>query len=229
MRRPIIISDFDGTITTKDTNVAIWSYFNYKESEKLRDIYRNNEELGMRWLLTEEYKRLKISRKDLKDFIQHNMEIEVTFKSFLDYIKENDYKFSIISGGFIDYIEIILKHFDINIDFPIHANNLIFPEDENSNNNKIVTKFIKSKKNYNKKIGQTSTPKGEIISKYNRKYSPVIYLGDGRTDRHAVDYSDFIFTKKDSYFEKFCAEHNYEHFIFEDFNQAKKIIEEIIK
>lgn len=224
----MIISDFDGTITTKDTNVAVWSHFNYQESEKLRDIYRNNEKLGMKWLLSEEYKNLDIVRSEFESFLQNHIKLESTFKNFLNYIKGNEYKFGIISGGFIDYINIILKKYDINIDFPIHANKLIFPEDKNSTNNIIETKFIEPQNKNTNGFGPTSTPKGEIISNYKKKYFPIFYLGDGRTDRHALGYADYIFTKKESYFEKFCIQNNYEHFQFNNFNQVAEIINNIM-
>ena len=230
MKQPMIISDFDGTITIEDTNTAIWSYFDHVKSEEIKNKYRKNpNEKGMRWLLHEEYKNLNITRREFEKYIKNNIEIEPTFIEFLKYIKINNYKFAIISGGFIDYIDILLDKYNIIKEFPIHANKLIFPEDIEAKNNYITAEFKYSKNESRSKYGVTSTPKGRIIKKYRESFSPIFYLGDSKTDRHAIKYTDFILAKKDTFFEEYCKNNNYDYFSFKNFDDARLYIQSIIK
>jgi len=83
LKDAIILSDFDGTITVDDTNNAIFANFNRRESEEIVGHYReNHDELGIRWLLAEQYKSLDITRKQLKEFVKAEIAIEQTFLGF---------------------------------------------------------------------------------------------------------------------------------------------------
>ncbi|MFN2362856.1 MAG: hypothetical protein ABR596_01055, partial [Halarsenatibacteraceae bacterium] len=104
LKDAIILSDFDGTITVDDTNNAIFANFNQKESEEIIEYYHaNQEELGIRWLLAEQYKNLEITRQELKEFVINQIAIEPTFLEFLKFIEKNNFTFAVLSGGFRDY------------------------------------------------------------------------------------------------------------------------------
>ncbi|MGM0421121.1 MAG: HAD-IB family phosphatase [Bacillota bacterium] len=226
MSRPVVLSDFDGTITIKDTNNTLFSYFNKGDSKKIFSHYNQNQlKLGIRWLLAEQYKQLNITRQEMKKFVEEHIPLEPTFLDFLRYIHDKDFVFAVLSGGFKDYIEVLLHRHDIEIDFPIHANRLVFPDDEGAINDYITAEFVHSPREAVSEFGPAPTPKGKIIEEYQRQGSPVFYLGDGRTDRHAVGRADYILTKLDSFLQRYCEENDYDHHVFADFNEAKQIIQ----
>ena len=226
----IILSDFDGTITVDDTNTAIFANFNQKESEEIVNYYHaNQEELGIRWLLAEQYKNLEITRQDLKEFVIKQIAIEPTFLKFLKFIEENNLTFAVLSGGFRDYIDILLEHYGIERDFSVYANKLVFPEDEDSEANYIRAKFAYPPEESLSEFGPVPTPKGMIINQYKDKGLPIFYLGDGRTDRHAIGRADYILTKQGTFLEKYCQENNFKHYVFEDFIQARDYIIDKLK
>ena len=230
LKDAIILSDFDGTITVTDTNNAIFANFNQRESEEIVDHYReNHDELGIRWLLAEQYKNLDITRQQLKEFVAEKVAIEQTFFEFLEFIKENNFTFAVLSGGFQDYIDILLEHYGIEQDFPVHANKLIFPEDEGSEADYIKAEFAYPPEESLSKFGPVPTPKGMIINQYKEGGLPIFYLGDGRTDRHAIGRADYILAKKGSFLEDFCQDNNCEYYVFEDFIEAKDYIVDKLK
>lgn len=226
----IILSDFDGTITVDDTNNAIFANFNQKKSDEIVEHYHDNhDQLGIRWLLAEQYKNLNITRKQLKEFVINQVEIEPTFSGFLEFIQKNNFTFAVLSGGFRDYIDILLEHYNIKKDFEIYANKLVFPEDQGSDKDYIKAKFAYSPEESLSEFGPVPTPKGMIINQYKDKGLPVFYLGDGRTDRHAIGRADYILTKQGTFLEKYCQEKDFKHYVFEDFSQAKDYIIDRLK
>ncbi|MGM0414871.1 MAG: MtnX-like HAD-IB family phosphatase [Bacillota bacterium] len=226
----IILSDFDGTITVDDTNNAIFANFNPKESAAIMDYYHDNqEELGIRWLLARQYENLDITRDELREFVIKEVAVEPTFQEFLEFIQENNFTFAVLSGGFKDYIDILLEHYNIKNDFSVYANKLIFPEDEGSKDDYIKAEFSYSPEESLSEFGPVPTPKGMIINQYKKEGLPVFYLGDGRTDRHAIGRADYILTKKGTFLEMYCQEHNFEHFVFRDFIEAKNYIIDKLK
>ena len=230
LKEAIILSDFDGTITVDDTNNAIFANFNQRESEDIVDHYRNNQDkLGIRWLLAEQYKSLDITRKQLEEFVINEIAIEPTFPEFLEFIQENNFTFAVLSGGFQDYIKILLKHYNIEKDFPVYANKLIFPEDEGSDSGYIKAEFTYPPEESLSEFGPVPTPKGMIINKYKEDGLPIFYLGDGRTDRHAIGRADYILAKKGSFLEGFCNDKDCDFYVFEDFIEAKEYIVDKLK
>ncbi|MFW6301543.1 MAG: MtnX-like HAD-IB family phosphatase [Bacillota bacterium] len=230
LKDAIILSDFDGTITVDDTNNAIFANFNQKESEEIVAHYReNHDELGIRWLLTEQYKNLEITRQELKEFVINEIAIEPTFFDFLKFIRKNNFTFAVLSGGFRDYINILLEHYGIEEDFIIYANKLVFPEDKNSEDDYIRAEFAYPPEESLSEFGPVPTPKGMIINQYKKEGLPIFYLGDGRTDRHAIGRADYILTKQGTFLEKYCQDNDFEHYVFSDFIQAKNYIIERLK
>ncbi len=230
LKDAIILSDFDGTITVDDTNNAIFANFNQRESEEIVDHYRDNqEELGIRWLLAEQYRSLDITRQQLKEFVKEEIAIEPTFFDFMKFIQENNFTFAVLSGGFQDYIEILLEHYGIKNNFSVYANKLVFPEDEGSEVNYIKAEFAYPPEESLSKFGPVPTPKGMIINQYKEEGLPIFYLGDGRTDRHAIGRANYILTKKDTFLERYCQENNFDHYVFEDFIEAKNYIIDKLK
>ncbi|MFW6390186.1 MAG: HAD-IB family phosphatase, partial [Halanaerobiales bacterium] len=130
MKRPIIISDFDGTITRQDVNDTIHMYYGDKKTEKIEEKFARGE-IGCYDSLSFHYRRLKISRGEFREFVLNNIEIDPYFKEFYyNFIKRNKLDMVIVSGGFINYIKILFDKYNINFEEPIYASNLIFKEDE---------------------------------------------------------------------------------------------------
>jgi 2,3-diketo-5-methylthio-1-phosphopentane phosphatase len=207
-----IFSDFDGTISIQDVNNEIFKEFGDEYSQMIENKLQKN--------LEKQYKRLDMSRNEFKSYIYKNIEIDPYFKYFYKIIKENNIDFSIISGGFKEYIIIALNKANISYDSPIYANGLEFKSGD------IRPIFLHDVTECEEVFGPCGNCKNKILKEVNKKQ--IIYIGDGLTDRCVADIVDVLFVKKDSILEKYCKKAGIDHYLFEEFIDIIDYINESI-
>ncbi len=222
----IIISDFDGTITQTDVNNTIHFHYGDEKTAEIEEQFSRGE-IGVYQSLSFHYNRLKISEKEFKEFVLENIEIDPYFKKFYKMINNKDLDFAVISGGFINYIEMIFDKYNIDMKHPIYANKLLFKE-----NNNIEVKFAHevSQKECIRDSGYCGNCKYRIINKYKNQKNKdkIIYIGDGLTDRCGARQADIILVKSGSSLLDYCQDNNIEYYVFNNFKEIKEIIKELI-
>mgnify|MGYP006297260519 CR=1 FL=1 len=224
MINPIVISDFDGTITEQDVNDAIHTYYGDEKTMEIEEKFANGE-IGCYDSLSFHYNRLKIDESEFKKFVKNNIDIDPHFKDFYkNFIIKNNIEFAIVSGGFINYIKILFKRDNIDVDIPVFANKLKFRGKD------IEVNFLHEVKENecHQDFGICGNCKYKIIEKYKAKNKPIIYIGDGLTDRCAVLEVDLVLAKKDHSLEEYCQEEDLDYYVFEDFKDVTQILKNII-
>ena len=193
-----IYCDFDGTITKKDSVNEFLKKFTgdkWLESEKLwiegKISSRENAIIQVGLLKN-------VSKKQLDDYI-NSIEIDDYFLEFVNFVKLNNIKLTILSDGFDLFIQKVLERYNLNI--PYYANKLIYKDGEFS------IEFPYHNENCDKKAGMCKCEK----VKENR----FCYIGDGTSDLCIASKADFLFASKKLH--EYCKKNNIRHSHFTSF------------
>ena len=185
----IIFCDFDGTITVKDVGAEFFNglIINHNDHSKILDDWFNGR-ISSLTCLTKECEMVWATKKDA-DRIIDRQEVDKSFLSFYNEIRENNIDLIILSDGFDYYIQRVLKNYGID-DIPFYANKLIFYD-----NSRVKPEFPY----YDPSCSLFANCKGLMIKKLNNDNKTTVYIGDGYSDICVVPYADVIFAKDDFY------------------------------
>lgn len=208
MKKIIVISDFDGTITEKDSLVELLNRFASPKWHNIAKLITNGR-LGTRIGLRKEFDLCKITRKEFVGFIIKRIKIDKGFKNFLEFCKKNKLRFLVVSGGFGLNIEVIFRKFGIR-NVPYYANIITF------NKNIVKLKFPYK----DKSCRICSLCKAPYIRRFKRKGYFTIYIGDSITDRCPGRVADLVFAKHD--LAKYCKAKGIAYIPYETFGQIKQ-------
>lgn len=209
-----ILIDFDGTITTSDTNDELISRYGNENALELEMMHARGE-LNYPELMNMLFKDLNIEEERYKNFILTEIQIEKGFVEFYDNIKLNHIPTAIVSGGFYNDIIPFLKKFDID-DIHIYANTLIFHKDN------IKIEFYDDIKRFCCHNGPCGNCKIQHYHRYKEQYGKVVFIGDGTTDQYVAEIADIVFAK--GHLLKYCIENNIEHIPWNNFNDINEFI-----
>ncbi|MBY8992878.1 MAG: HAD-IB family phosphatase [Candidatus Lokiarchaeota archaeon] len=105
----LIISDFDGTISLQDVNDSIFNNLGDDKSQEIEILFQN-EEIGLKEALRRHYKRINITEEEFVDYVKNNIELDPYFHNFYKRTIDNNIDLIIVSGGFINYIDILFNN-----------------------------------------------------------------------------------------------------------------------
>lgn len=210
-----VFCDFDATISVEDVGDAIFQEFgdfakcwkNYYENHS--SIKKLNEQLchSLQKNLTYE----KIAEFATK------MEIDAYFIKFLDYCKENQINFTVVSDGYDAYIKPIFAAKNLNY-FPVYCNFL------KQNENGFYPEFFGAVESC---TCSTASCKRNVVLNNSKDDDIIVYIGDGHTDFCGAEHSDIIFAK--SKLAAYCNENKIPHHPFKSFFDIIRILDNSIK
>lgn len=212
----IILSDFDGTITTFDTNVKLFNKFGEgKYINKIKTQYLNGE-IELRTLFDLEFQSIKLTEEMYLKFMLEDIKLQEGFERFYKNLEKHNIPFIIISGGLINGINPFMEEHGFK-NIPTYANKLKF------NGDKAIVEYYEDEylKNSIKKDSYIDF-KVEILNNYREKYEKIIFLGDGITDMNVADQADFLFAK--DHLEEHCINNNIEHIKWSNFHDVNDLM-----
>ncbi|MFN3873612.1 MAG: HAD-IB family phosphatase [Ignavibacterium sp.] len=210
-----VFVDFDGTITTEDVGDAIFREFGNTETvDKIIDDL-NKDIISSRqcWDLLCKCVE-KIIENDLILFID-KMNIDPTFKSFVNFCEENKIDLFVLSDGFNYYIERILKREGLSY-LKYFANKLKIERE----------KLFPEYPYFNPDYPVSANPKQFHIINNSSDDDFTIYIGDGNSDKEAAQYCDYIFAKNSLL--KFCERERISYWPFNNFDDVTTRIKELL-
>jgi 2,3-diketo-5-methylthio-1-phosphopentane phosphatase len=202
-----VFCDFDGTIATKDVGEHMFEVFG--DFEKAYAIFQRwvNKEIDS----AQEWTELSELIKDLKpkefDAFLKTIEIQYGFKEFIQFCKENDFEFTILSDGMDYYIKRILEDNGFG-DLKFYSNKFVFTDDG--------PKF--SFPYSDEECKDCANCKRNILIDNSSDEDITIYIGDGLSDTCPAQYADFIFAKKSLL--KFCEKERISYYPFKNFKDV---------
>ena len=206
--------DFDGTITKLDVGDAIYRKFGDKEkvNKIINDLLSDKISSRTCWKkLCEEVPF--VDQKELDEFID-SIPLDDSFIKFKDYCSGENLEIYVLSDGFDYYIDRILNICGIK-GLKIYSNHLEII------NNKLIPSFpFYDESNYS----SANCKKNHIINNSSDD-DFTVFIGDGNSDKDAVEYCDFIFAKDDLL--RFCEMNRITFFPFKTFDDVIKKLDEL--
>ena len=211
-----IFVDFDGTITKTDVGEAMFIQFGDEaEANNIIQRWINKEITSTQtWQLL--CKTITDFNQEAFDRFLDSMDIDQSFKVFVDYCKDNGFEMSILSDGLDYYINRILER--ENLDYIKKFTNRVDFIDNN-----LIPAFDYTDEECDK---CANCKRNHIISSSSDS-DYTIYIGDGWSDTCPAQYCDFIFAKNSLL--KFCEENRISYFPFKDFDDVMPRIEDLRK
>lgn len=211
-----IFVDFDGTISLDDVGEKLFIEFGDSDfAKKLINDWNNDlVEPKNGWIeLCNSVE--SIDEIKLNDFLT-NIEIDRTFKTFVEYCKTNSFDLKIISDGFDLYINKILEKEKI-VDIDVSSNKLQLI------NNKLIPTFPNSSSD----CSCSANCKRNFVINNSSDEEFTVYIGDGVSDRCPIQYCDIIFAKDTLL--KFCEINRITYYPIKNFNDIITKLDELKK
>ena len=209
-----IVADFDGTITTYDSNDLLFYDLGTDESRMIEERFRAGE-IGVRTTFELHFNSIPLNFEKYYQFIDEHTKIDSTFDSFYAQIREKGLLFYIVSGGFTPAIKRVLKDYNIP-DANIFANDLVME-------GHLKPKFAQSDSVCTEDLGPCGNCKKTCLKTIREQAGKkILFIGDGLTDRCAVKVSDYIFAK-DSLID-YCKNMGLQYQPFNDFADISRAL-----
>lgn len=212
--RPKIFVDFDGTITRQDVGNSFFRKFG-DETESLKFVEKwKIGELSGRDLTIKEAEFVRVNEQDALEYVK-DFEIDSEFKRFVSFCKDSFMDVTVLSDGLDFYIE---KIFETNgiYGLPYYSNHVHFE-----------CGGVKIEFPYESDCAKCGNCKGYQILTRTGVDDVVVYIGNGFSDRCALQYADMIFAKDELL--KYCEKNNITFFPFENFGDVIEKLDKILK
>ena len=182
MKRFAFVSDFDGTLTSRDFYHIIIDKYLKDWGRDLYTQWKKTKKINVEFL-NKIFGSMNLSLSDLHEEIL-KIPIDPSAKGFIERVKSNQGDFYIVSAGTSYYIEILLKHLAIQAEVismkGVYQNNgiLIIP-DKNSPYHSDIFGIDKKK----------------VLEDIKKRVDVVFFAGDSEPDLQAAKAADFAFAR----------------------------------
>ena len=210
-----IFVDFDGTISQQDIGEEMFLKFgDPEEAHRIIDKWIKKEITSV-----DTWRRLCATITDFNsdafdDFLSE-IDIDPTFKKFVDYCDKNGFEIFILSDGLDYYINRVLGREGLS-HLQTYTNKLMF------NDGKLIPQFPYT----DEECKQCANCKRNHIINHSADDDYTVYIGDGYSDACPVQYCDFIFAKKSLL--KFCEVNRISFSPYKNFNDVRRKIDTLI-
>jgi 2-hydroxy-3-keto-5-methylthiopentenyl-1-phosphate phosphatase len=187
--KPIMFCDFDGTITQVDVTDEVLTQFASPAWREVEQEWACGS-IGTRECLERQFALVDASVEDL-DALVDSMALDPGFARFLQWTERSKLPFYVVSEG-LDYLACrVLKRADVNGQLSkgtrLYASHL----DVEGRRMKISFPHVAESCTHG-----CGTCKVEIMRRLSQGRKPVIFAGDGLSDRYAVKEADIVFAKR---------------------------------
>lgn len=186
--RPVIFSDFDGTIAQVDVTDAILNEFAESEWREVEEEWLAGR-IGSRECLRRQMALVRASADDLNALID-SVPLDPGFVAFERWTREQRIPFHVVSDGFDYVIRRILRR--CGADGELLNGSHLFASSMHVRDRDVAVDFPHWPAPC---VHGCATCKPEVIRRLGAGHSPVIFIGDGLSDRFAVEAADVVFAK----------------------------------
>jgi 2-hydroxy-3-keto-5-methylthiopentenyl-1-phosphate phosphatase len=179
-----LISDFDGTLTTRDSLELLLDEFVDDDWTEYERMYEKGEITGSE-ALEREIAMLNISLQETIEFLQDKIPLVEGFAELYQYCTDNEVPFRVVSCNFEQIIRPLLSQNGYQ-NIPLLSNHLV------ERNGKL---FISPGEPAHPECRDCHHCKMLTVRNLRRDGYFTIYLGDGHTDRCAAWEADVVFAK----------------------------------
>ena len=212
IKKPIIFSDFDGTITERDVIVMIMEKFAPPEWIEIKDKILHERTIALRDGVEKLFSLIDSNKKnEIIDFVKREAKLRKGFTEFLDFCKKEKIEFNVISGGLTFFIEPVLEKYKDKLKILCNLGNF--------SSEKIGIDYKYLPKNCTL-CGNCGCCKIEIIEKYPKEQFTRVLIGDSLTDLAASKVADIVFARADLI--KYLEQEKISYIPFQNFHEVKE-------
>jgi phosphoglycolate phosphatase/pyrophosphatase PpaX len=191
--RILILCDFDGTVSTKDTvNRLVREHLTDPEWRFQVKRYMRAE-IGSLEVYRAIAPMMRMTHEDLHEFVLNHAALDPDFPRFLQWAAERDIDVKIVSDGFDATINTLFRNHDIR-GVEIFANELKLGPD---------AAVSMASPHSNPACGTCGTCKLNVVRRFRSDYDKIVLIGDGESDRHAAAEADLVLALHDLFV--YCA------------------------
>ena len=218
-RKPVVFSDFDGTITRLDVTDEILEKFADPSWREVEERWLRGD-IGSRECFERQAALVSVTAKQLNALIDA-IPLDPDFPEFYRTLKASRLPFYIVSDSFDYVIRRVLKR--AGADGELRNGRHLFSTGMRLEGGRMRALFPHS--NHGCSHG-CATCKPAIIRRVRKKQQPVIFIGDGLSDRFAVGVADVVFAKHELL--AYCRERGIACRAFETFGDVQKELAEML-
>ena len=216
----ILFLDFDGTITRRDAVDAILEAYADPEWQAFEAEWRAGR-IGSRDCLRAQMSFVRATRKQL-DSLLDEMEIDSGLIALLELCAAHDLPAHIVSDGFDYCIRRILGKASKRIHALLRGGRVCASRLE-SRGNQWRTDFPF----FNQTCAHgCATCKPAVMRLLNCTNAPAIFVGDGLSDRYAVESADLVFAK--TALAAYCSEQSIEHTSYNNLGEVAARLDRLL-
>ncbi|KAF4618712.1 hypothetical protein D9613_009873 [Agrocybe pediades] len=226
----VVLSDWDGTITTYDSNDYMTDNLGFGKAKRREG---NLEILAGRDTFRDGFRKMLASIvahghtfEECKEILRANIKLDPGFKEFYAWCKANDIPVIIVSSGMAPLIRAVLSNLvgeeDAN-DIEIIANDVTVHPD-----GKWEIKFRHPSSGF-------GHDKSQAILPYRNLPNPptLFFFGDGVSDISAAQHANLLFVKTkldgENDLAVYCQREGIKHVLFDDFSKALPIVQSVVQ
>ncbi len=216
-RKTLILCDFDGTVSTKDTvNRLVRDHVTSPEWRHHMKCYLVGK-IGSRQVYERMAPLMNMTVEQLDRFVAAHARLDPGFPAFLEWAKKSDLDVKILSDGFDATILTLFANHEIT-GIEIFSNRLEIDVDGAVT---ITSPYA------NPECGNCGTCKWNVIRQFRDRYERIILIGDGESDRHAAEEADLVLALKDLFV--YCARRGIPALRVDGFEEIPRLLERRIE
>ncbi len=211
-KRTLILCDFDGTVSKKDTvNKLIRNHISDPHWRYYVKRYLRGE-IGSREVYKAIAPLMRMTRLEFDKFVLEHAELDPFFPRFLVWARENNIDVKIVSDGFDETIKKLFDSHGVT-GLDIISNTLLIEQDGRIE--------IRSEHS-NPACGICGTCKLNTLRNFRSQYDKIVLIGDGESDRHAATEADMVLALGDLFL--FCARNGIPAIRIDGFHEAPAML-----
>jgi len=212
MKKFAFVSDFDGTLSSKDFYHIIIEKYMGNEGKELYTEWKKTKKINVEFL-NKVFGSTNLSEKEIYDEIIQ-IPLDKYAKEFINKIKENNGDFYIVSAGTSYYIKILLEHFGIK-DVPVISMEGVY------SNGGIKIIPDPNSEYFSEVFG---LDKRKVVESIKKDYNYLIFAGDSEPDLEAAKTADLVYARGE--LAELLRKENINFTVFSDFKEIEKDLTE---
>jgi 2,3-diketo-5-methylthio-1-phosphopentane phosphatase len=197
-----VFSDFDGTVSQHDVGATLFNQFAGERNHGTVRLWMEKK-IDSRECLLRECAYITASRQQMVDRLRQ-IDLRAGFREFLALLQAHGIPLHLVSDGLDFYIEAFLQKCGFE-GLDVHCNHAYFVDGH------LYPEFP----HYKDGCGFCGCCKGERVRTLSRPGELKVYIGDGYSDRCALEVADLIFARGDLV--DLCREKGVDYRLFSDF------------
>jgi len=212
MKKFAFVSDFDGTLSSKDFYHIIIDKYLGNEGKEFYKEWKKTKKINVEFL-NKIFGSINLTEREIFDEITQ-IPIDKYAKDFIDRIRKNGGDFYVVSAGTSYYIKILFEHLGIK-DVQVISMEGVY------SNGGIKIIPDPDSEYFSEVFG---LDKRKVVESIKKNYNLIVFAGDSEPDLEAAKTADLVYARSE--LAELLDRENISYTLFSDFKQIEKDLTE---